>query len=121
MCFIFNNKQYFASTVIENAELKIKVWPYCFVYHYVQKLTGKGTCWFCLPLTPLPPSPHPGWFHAQVLKVQASTCFSLSHSENIHLSQRGQPPDSVRGGKQEAGEEIIPSSHFHLQSDAMKL
>lgn len=37
MCFIFNNKQYFASTVIENAELKIKVWPYCFVYHYVQK------------------------------------------------------------------------------------
>lgn len=63
------------------------------------KPTWKETrCFFFPPHTPPPPLLSVDWVHTRALKCKQEICFSQSHSENIHLPQRGQPPDLVEGG-----------------------
>lgn len=62
------------------------------------RLGKKHAVFFFPPHTPPPPLLSVDWVHTRALKCKQEICFSQSHSENIHLPQRGQPPDLVEGG-----------------------
>lgn len=65
-----------------------------------------------------PATPHPKLVPHSGSQVQAGTLLlSQSHSENIHLPQRGRHLTLWGKGGWEAGEQIIPLSHICLQRD----